>query len=67
MTALVLAEIGIFAERHGVAVEQAHTLPAIFDKIAEVAGKPVRVIISQATYSNVELASYVKELAEQVS
>jgi hypothetical protein len=60
-------EIGIFAERHNVPVEMAYTLPAIFDKIAEATGRPVRAIISQATYTNVGLADYIKELAEQVS
>lgn len=67
MTALERHEVAIFAERHNVPTGQAHTLPAIFSKIAKVGGKPVRAIIAQATYTNSALAEYVKELAEQVA
>lgn len=67
ITPLVVNEIATFAARHNVPVELAHTLPAIFNKIAEIGNKPVRAIISQATYSNVELAEYIKELAAQVA
>lgn len=67
MSPLTVSEIAIFAQRHSVPANQAYTLPTIFDKIAQTTGKPVRTIISQATYSNIELANYIKELVAQVA
>ncbi len=67
LTPLVVNEISIFAERHNVPAAQAYSLPVIFEKVAGIAGKPVRAIVSQATYTNLGLASYIKELAAQVS
>lgn len=67
LTPQVVNEIRIFAERHNVPVAQAYALPVVFEKVAEAAGQSVRGIISQATYTNVGLASYINELAAQVS
>lgn len=67
MTDLILSEIAIFAERQSVSPSVAYTLPTVFDKIAEIAGQPVRAIIAQATYSNQPLADYIKEVAEKVA
>jgi len=66
MTDLTLNEIALFAARHGIDPEVAYTLPTIFGNIALKAGKPVRVIIAQATYSNQALADYIKGVAEEI-
>lgn len=60
-------EIVTFAMSQGIGLELVYTLPAIFDKVAQIAGQPVRAIISQATYTNQPLADYIKELAIEVA
>lgn len=67
LTPLVTSEIAIFAERYSVPVEQAYTLPAIFNKMAEIGKQPVRSVVNQAIYRNPELAEYVKELSAKVA
>ena len=67
MSYLVNTEIATFAQKYNIPVEQAYTLPAIFDKVASVANQPVRVIIRHATYNNPSLADYIKELAAKIA
>lgn len=67
MTALTVREIAIFANRHSVPTAHVYTLPVIFEKIATVANQPIRAIIRKATYSDMELAAYIKELAAEVA
>ena len=67
MTNQLTHEIGIFAQRQNVPAAHAHTLPSIFDKLAEIGNKPVRAVVNMATYNNQPLADYIKELAEQIA
>lgn len=68
MTNLTLTnEIAIFATRHSVPVSIAYTLPAIFNKAAEMIDLPVRAVINNATYFNQPLANYIKEVAQTVA
>jgi hypothetical protein len=67
LTPLTISEIATFASRRGIAPSVAYTLPAIFEKVAEMAGQPVRAIISQATFSNKALGDYITKTANTVA
>jgi hypothetical protein len=67
LTPLTISEIATFASRFGIAPSAAYTLPALFEKVAEMAGQPVRAIISQATYTNGPLGDYIAETAHEVA
>lgn len=60
-------EYAIFAERFQVPAHALYTLPSVFEKFAQYTGEPVRSILSQATYFNVELGEYAKEIALKVA
>lgn len=59
-------EIAKFAEIHSFSFKEAMVLPGIFEKVAGVANKPLRVVINWAIYSNPELAQYIVKLAKEV-
>jgi len=67
MTNLIISEIAIFAERFSISHGAAYTLPTVFEQVAEMVDKPVREIISQATYTNKPLGEYIKQIALQVA
>lgn len=66
-TNLIHSEIADFAIRFNISPSVAYTLPAVFDKIAEAAGQPVRAIIAQATYTNPALGEYIRQVAHEVA
>ena len=59
-------EIAKFAEIHGLSFKETMVLPGIFEKVAGVAHKSLRVVINWAIYSNPELAKYIVSLAKEV-
>lgn len=56
-----------FASRFGISVEDAYVLPALFERSAQMAGLPVRSLLSQATYSNHALGEYLANAARKVA
>lgn len=56
-----------FASRFGISVEDAYVLPALFERSAQMAGMPVRSLLSQATYSNCALGEYLANAARKVA
>jgi len=56
-----------FASRFGISVQDAYVLPALFERSAQMAGMPVRSLLSQATYSNRELGEYLAKAARKVA
>jgi len=67
LTALEALEVATFAERFSVPAEAAVALPAVFGKVVEVSGRPLRSIVAEATYKNSALAEYIKSLAVTVT
>ncbi|MEY9198693.1 hypothetical protein ABIA16_003809 [Sinorhizobium fredii] len=60
-------ELATFAKRFNVAHADAYVLPALFERTAQVAGLPVRALLSQATYSNHALGEYLANTARKVA
>jgi hypothetical protein len=56
-----------FASRFGISAKDAYVLPALFDRSAQMAGMPVRALLSQATYSNQALGDYLANAARKVA
>lgn len=56
-----------FASRFGISVEDAYVLPALFERSAQMAGMPVRALLSQATYTNQPLGEYLANAARKVA
>lgn len=56
-------EYAIFAARFSVPVDAAYTLPAVFERCAQIAAMPLRSFVTMATYSNNPLGEYIKTVA----
>jgi hypothetical protein len=62
---MIASEIATFAARFSISPTVAYTLPAIFEKVAYVAGKSVRQTVADATYHNNDLGHYISDVAHR--
>lgn len=60
-------ELAAFAARQGITPAEAHVLPALFERSAEMVGMPVRALIAEATYRNAALGEYLAHAARKVA
>lgn len=63
----MINEYAIFASRFGISPSVAYVLPALFEGAAKKVNLPVRALLSQATYSNQALGSYLADCARKVA
>lgn len=60
-------ELATFAARFSISPKDAYVLPALFERSAQLAGLPVRALLSQATYTNQPLGEYLANAARKVA
>ena len=63
----MIQELAVFAAKFGVSPKDAHVLPALFERAAQIAGMPTCALLSRATYSNFPLGEYLAKAARQVA
>lgn len=67
MSALLHSQIASFAIRFAVEPQHAYVLPALFDRVAAIAARPVASIVRDTLYGNRALGEYIAVSARKVA
>ena len=65
--AMLHQELATFAARHSISPAEAVVLPALFERVAQKIGRPVRGLVADATYNNHGLGAYLASVAKEVA
>jgi hypothetical protein len=65
--AMLHQDLATFAARFAISPAQAFVLPALFERVAQMAGRSTRQMVVDATYNNRELGEYLASVAKEVA
>lgn len=63
----MLQDLATFAARFNVSVKDAHVLPAVFERSAQMVGMAPRALVAEATFRNPALGEYLANAARKVA